>query len=191
MTKKELVRKSKFLSLILRHKPETIELTLDNNGWANVKEIIDKVDRRSDKERFYFEDLKEIVETNDKQRFEFNDDETKIRARQGHSIDVDVELEEKSPPRFLYHGTSDGFIESIKREGLKPQSRQYVHLSVDRETAEKVGKRHGGKTVILRVKAGEYQHDKGAKFYLSRNGVWLIDQVPYEYLEFNFLYVSS
>ena len=83
MTKKELVRKSKFLSLILRHKPETIELTLDNNGWANVKEIIDKVDRRSDKERFYFKDLKEIVETNDKQRFEFNDDETKIRARQG------------------------------------------------------------------------------------------------------------
>jgi len=196
MHKKDLISLSKYLSLILRHKPETVGIELDNNGWANVDKLIKKVrecagGRKKASVLCNRENIEEVVITNDKQRFEFNDDKTKIRARQGHSIDVDVELEEKTPPVFLYHGTSDGFIEAIKREGLKPQGRKYVHLSEDRDVAEKVGRRHGGKTVILRVKAEEYQIDKGAKFYLSRNGVWLTDQVPYEYLEFSFLYVSS
>jgi len=130
------------------------------------------------------EDLETVVETNNKKRFEFNTDKTKIRARQGHSIDVDVELEEKRPPAFLYHGTSDRFLEAIEKDGLKKMNRQYVHLSEDRATAEKVGKRHGGNLIVLRIQADSYQYETGAKFYLSRNGVWLTEKVPVQYIVF-------
>ena len=177
--KKKLKQNSKYLSLILRHKPEVINLELDDNGWGDVTQIMARMP-------IVKEELEEIVETNDKQRFEFNEDHSKIRARQGHSLDVDVELEEKEPPVYLYHGTTDKVLNSIKEKGLISGSRQYVHLSEDRETAAKVGKRHGGKLVILRVRAMEYYDEfyGEAKFYLSRNGVWLTKKVPVDYLVF-------
>jgi len=176
-SKKQLIRNSKFLSLVLRHKPEEIGLALDKNGWANVQDLC---------VRMSLTDLEEIVTNNNKQRFEFNTDKTKIRARQGHSIDVDVELEEKKPPVYLYHGTSDRFFKAIKEEGLKPQGRQYVHLSEDRETAEKVGKRHGGELVILKIRAMDYYEDypNEVKFYFSRNDVWLTKEIPTDYIAF-------
>jgi putative RNA 2'-phosphotransferase len=178
MNDKELTKKSKFLSLVLRHKPEEIGITLDENGWTNVSELLKKIDISR-------ESLDEIVATNSKKRFEFNDNGTKIRACQGHSVEVDLKLEPKSPPAILYHGTSNAFIDSIKKEGLKPKSRNHVHLSIDKETALKVGQRHGGKTVILVIKAEEY-HKDGAEFYLSNNGVWLAKEVPYKYIEFGY-----
>ena len=179
LTEKELYKKSKLLSFALRHEPEKLNLNMDDKGWVYVNQLCRSGD-------LVPPEIKEIVEKNNKKRFELNEDETKIRARQGHSIDVDVELEEKEPPSFLYHGTSDRFLKSIKKNGLKKINRKYVHLSEDRETAEKVGKRHGGNLVILRIRADEYQFEEEAKFYLSRNGVWLTDEVPVEYISFPF-----
>lgn len=172
MMKKDLIYKSKFLSLVLRHKPEQIGLVLDSNGWANVDEILQKME-------IDFSVLQEIVDTNDKKRFSFNEDESKIRANQGHSIQVDVQLEEKEPPEVLYHGTASRFLESIKDQGLTKQKRQYVHLSKDEDTAIKVGQRHG-KPAILIV-SSKLMFDNGYKFYLSINGVWLTDHVPIKY----------
>ena len=178
MNEKELTKKSKFLSLVLRHKPEEIGLTLDDNGWANVKELCRLIHISN-------LDLDEIVDKNNKKRFEYNEHKDKIRACQGHSVEVDLKLEPKYPPAILYHGTSDAFVDAIKKEGLKPQSRNHVHLAVDKETAIKVGQRHGGKTIILVIKAEEY-HKDGAEFYLSNNGVWLTKEVPYKYIGFGY-----
>lgn len=125
--------------------------------------------------------MEEIVRTDNKQRYSFNEDKTLIRANQGHSVSVDVELKEKEPPEFLYHGTADRFLKSIMTEGLKPMSRLYVHLSKDIETANKVGKRHGN-PAILKVNSGQMNQD-GIKFYLSENGVWLTSKVDVKYLE--------
>lgn len=125
--------------------------------------------------------LEEIVRTDNKQRYRFNEDKTLIRANQGHSITVDVELEEQEPPEFLYHGTAERFLKSIMEEGLKPMSRLYVHLSKDQETAEKVGKRHG-KPVVLKVHSGQMNRD-GCSFYLSENSVWLTKRVDVKYIE--------
>lgn len=169
---------SKFLSLILRHKPEVIGITLDEHGWADVEELIEGIrgTRAFDREM-----LEEIVRTDEKQRYSFNEDRTLIRANQGHSIPVDVELPVVTPPAYLYHGTCQKYVASIDEAGLLPQSRLYVHLSGDRDTAVKVGRRHG-KPVVYRVKSGQMQAD-GYVFYRSVNGVWLTKQVPAAYLE--------
>ena len=140
---------SKFLSLILRHKPETIEIKLDEHGWADVSELISGISKTRP---FDMKMLEEIVRTDNKQRYSFNEDKTLIRANQGHSIPVDVELEKKTPPEFLYHGTGEKFVSSIDKEGLLSKSRLYVHLSKDIDTAVKVGSRHG-KPVVYRVAA--------------------------------------
>ena len=169
---------SKYMSLILRHKPETIGITLDEHGWADVDELIDGISRTQD---FNIDILEEIVRTDEKQRYSFNDDKTKIRANQGHSIEVDVELEEKEPPEILWHGTGEKFATSIDNIGLIPKSRLYVHLSKDEETATIVGRRHG-KPVLYMVNTREMYKD-GFKFFLSKNGVWLTKEVPVRYLE--------
>ena len=169
---------SKFLSMVLRHKPETIGIKLDSHGWANVDELIDKMSKR----KYINKDILEyIVKNDEKQRYSFNEDKTLIRANQGHSIKVDVELEEKEPPDILYHGTATKFVDGIEKEGLKHQSRLYVHLSKDIDTATKVGLRHG-ELVIYEVKAKEMFND-GFKFFISANGVWLTDHVPVKYLQ--------
>lgn len=169
---------SRFMSLILRHKPETIGISLDEHGWANVDELIAGIAKTHS---FNMDILEEIVRTDNKQRYSFNEDKTLIRANQGHSIPVDVELDEAEPPVELWHGTGEKYVSSIDKQGLIPKSRLYVHLSKDTETAVNVGKRHG-KPVLYRVKAGEMHRD-GYKFYLSKNGVWLTKEVPTKYLE--------
>ena len=169
---------SRFISLILRHKPETIGITLDEHGWANVNELIEGISRTRP---FDMEMLEEIVRTDNKQRYSFNEDKTLIRANQGHSIPVDVELPEKQPPEVLYHGTGEKFTASIDEKGLIPKSRLYVHLSQDGATAKNVGSRHG-KPVIYEVDAAQMAAD-GYTFYLSVNGVWLTKEVPVRYLK--------
>ncbi len=164
---------SKMIALILRHKPETIGITLDEHGWANVDELLKGVG-------IYMDTLELIVNTDDKQRYSFNEDKTLIRANQGHSVPVDVELEEVKPPEFLWHGTGEKYARSICAEGLIPKSRLYVHLSLGKETAIDVGKRHG-KPVLFRIPALK-MYENGYKFYLSKNGVWLTKRVPAEYL---------
>lgn len=169
---------SRFISLILRHKPEAIGITLDEHGWADVSELIAGVNKTH---RLDMEGLERIVAEDEKQRYSFNEDKTLIRANQGHSIPVDVELKKEEPPEILYHGTATKFEEAIDREGLIPKSRLYVHLSGDEETARKVGIRHG-KLVMYKVKSGEMYKD-GYEFFLSVNGVWLTKSVPVKYLE--------
>ena len=170
---------SVFISLILRHKPETINISLDEHGWANVDELIEGINN-SEYYNINMEMLEEIIRTDNKQRYSFNDDKTLIRANQGHSIPVDVELEKIIPPEFLYHGTAEKYVESIDKNGLIPKSRLYVHLSKDKETAINVGKRHGD--VVLYSIASGQMHKDGYLFYKSVNGVWLTKEVPVEYL---------
>lgn len=174
-----LTKLGRYISLILRHHPEVIGIELDEHGWANVEELIAGIAK--DNPGFSMEILEEIVATNNKNRYSFNEDKTKIRANQGHSVQVDVELEEKEPPEFLWHGTAEKYVESIDAQGLISKNRLYVHLSKDVETAENVGKRHG-KVVIYKVRTGQMYRD-GYKFYLSVNGVWLTERVPARYLE--------
>lgn len=167
------------MSLILRHKLEIIDISLDEHGWAAVNELINGIARNN--EGFDMATLEEIVKTDNKQRYSFNADKTLIRANQGHSIPVDVELEEKEPPEFLYHGTGEKYVSSILEQGLIPKSRLYVHLSKDVETAKNVGRRHG-KEVVYIIAAHEMYQD-GYKFYLSVNGVWLAKGVPLQYMQ--------
>ncbi len=164
---------SKFLSLILRHKPETVGIKLDENGWADVAELLKGV-------KINFATLERIVRENDKQRFSFNEDKTKIRANQGHSIKVDVELEEKIPPKFLYHGTIERNANSIAAQGILKGTRLYVHLSADIETAKKVAARRKGNSLIYKISA-QIMHEDGYKFFQSKNGVWLTEIVPPKY----------
>lgn len=181
MNEKDKRRISKFLSLVLRHRPEYINLQLNENGWANVDELIEKA--KSRKINFSIEQLNEIVATNDKQRFAFNDNHTMIRANQGHSVKtIDLRLEAVKPPEFLYHGTVAKFMDSIRNTGLQKRSRQHLHLSEERETATKVGSRRG-EAIILIIASGE-MYNKGFKFYRSENNVWLTDHVPTEFIEF-------
>lgn len=175
----KLDKMSKFLSLVLRHKPDAANIELDEHGWADVDELLAgvngagvKIDRAV---------LEEIVATDNKQRYSFNRDKTMIRANQGHSIPVDVELKEQEPPEFLYHGTAGRFLGSIMAEGLKPMGRLYVHLSKDADTALKVGRRHGS-PAVLKVHSGEMYRD-GHQFYISENGVWLTAEAGRQYLE--------
>lgn len=172
-----LINTSRFISLILRHKPSEIGIELDEHGWANVAELIEGMNK---KQPFDMAQLEEIVASDDKQRYSFNEDKTLIRANQGHSIPVDVELKESLPPDILYHGTGEKYVSSINDMGLIPKFRLYVHLSKDMETAVNVGKRHG-KPVIYIVDSKKMAAD-GYKFYLSVNNVWLTKKVPVEYL---------
>ena len=171
---------SKFLSLILRHKPEKLGVTLDANGWGSVPDIIQKMNERGmnvDLDR-----ILAVVENNDKQRFRLSDDRQRIRANQGHSIPIDLELAPPAPPEFLFHGTAVKNLSSIREQGLLPGSRQHVHLSWDEETAMKVGRRHG-KPVVLTVRTGEMHRD-GHVFLLSENKVWLTGLVPAAYIDY-------
>lgn len=174
-----LIRISKFVSLVLRHDPSKIGLTLDEHGWASVDELLQKAPKLG----LHFDraTLEQVVAENDKKRFAFSEDGQKIRASQGHSIDVDLALEPISPPDVLYHGTAERFRESILQKGLIPGSRNHVHLSADTKTATIVGKRHG-KPIIFTVKAREMESD-GFSFYLSDNKVWLTEHVPANYLD--------
>lgn len=169
---------SKFISMILRHKPEAIDIKLDEHGWANVDELIDGIAKQY--HGFGMKELEEIVRTDNKQRYSFNEDKTLIRANQGHSIPVDVELAEKEPPKVLYHGTGEKYVESIDRKGLIPKSRLYVHLSRDKATAVNVGKRHGT-PVVYEIDA-EQMYKDDYKFYESANKVWLTKEVPVKYM---------
>lgn len=169
---------SKFLSFVLRHKPDAIGLTLDPQGWASIDELLVKSDAAGT--RFSREDLLHIVGTSDKKRFSVSADRLRIRAAQGHSVTVELGLSPQEPPTFLYHGTATRFVDSIRSEGLRPQARQQVHLSVDEATAHGVGQRHG-KPVMLKVESLR-MHTKGFKFFLADNGVWLTDQEPAEFL---------
>lgn len=176
---KQNIKISKFISLVLRHKPETIGLTLDDTGWANIDELIDKLNNSGFK--VTNDILNHIVLTNSKKRFSFNETKTKIRANQGHSLDIDLNLKEANPPEHLFHGTSEKNVASILTDGLNKQNRQHVHLSRDKETAITVGKRHGRPRVFI-VAAGQMR-EEGYSFYLSDNNVWLIDEVPAKYLK--------
>ena len=169
---------SKFMSLVLRHKPEEIGLDMNENGWVNLEELIAKMNQKG--LIVNVELIARIVETNDKKRVAFNEDKTLIRASQGHSIDIELNLSPAEPPEILYHGTAERFLESILKTGLMKQSRQHVHLSAMVETARAVGVRHG-KPVILTIQAG-IMHHEGFKFYLSENKVWLTDNVPVQYI---------
>jgi putative RNA 2'-phosphotransferase len=169
---------SKFLSLVLRHKPETIGISLDDQGWTDVGILLRKFNEQG--HPITTEILEHVVKTNIKKRFAFNADHTKIRANQGHSVEVELGYEAKQPPKVLYHGTAVRFLESIMKTGLLKQTRHHVHLSEDIDTAIHVGQRYG-KPVLLEISAGEMEKS-GFTFYVSDNNVWLTDHVPIKYI---------
>ena len=173
-----MTRVSKYLALRLRHDPGSIGLDLDEGGWASVDELV----RRACLDGFELtrSEVDEVVRSNTKQRYELDDARTRIRARQGHSVEVDLGLSPIPPPDLLYHGTVTRFLGLIRVEGLRPTARQHVHLSADVETATVVGERRG-RAVVLTVAAGRMSAD-GHLFYRSTNGVWLTSQVPPSYL---------
>ena len=175
----DLKRKSKYLSLILRHRPDSIGLELSDEGWANIEELI----ARTKKFKLTRESIQTIVDTNDKKRFLISDDGQRIKANQGHSVKVSLELEAVTPPDFLLHGTAERFIESIFEQGLTKQSRHHVHLSETQETAMSVGSRYG-KPVLLKVDSKQ-MHEDGFDFFKTENDVWLVDCVPAKYLKKN------
>ncbi|MDR1064736.1 MAG: RNA 2'-phosphotransferase [Azoarcus sp.] len=171
---------SKFLSFVLRHKPEAIGLTLDAEGWVDIDSLIACATQSG--QTLTQSLLQEVVETSDKKRFTVSEDGLRIRAAQGHSTQsVAIMHVEKQPPEFLYHGTATRFLNSIREQGLLPGSRHYVHLSEDEQTATTVGQRYG-KPIVLKVKA-LLMAEQGFKFYLADNGVWLTDQVPIKFIQ--------
>jgi putative RNA 2'-phosphotransferase len=180
MTEKETIRMSKFLSLILRHEPQRVGLNLDSAGWVSVEELLQGMSTNG--VELTVEDLKHVVANNDKKRFAFSADGKLIPASQGHSVEVDLEYAPQTPPEFLYHGTPERFIESIRATGLNKRQRHHVHLSVDPGTASKVGERRG-RPVILKIRAGQ-MHRAGHIFYRSANNVWLVDSVPPDFIDF-------
>jgi len=176
----DLVKVSKFLSLVLRHKPEAIGLTLNGNGWAEVEELLRLANRGT--RRLTRPLLERVVADNDKRRFAFSDDGLRIRASQGHSVAIDLSLPPTRPPELLYHGTASRSVESIRAGGLHAASRRHVHLSLDVATATAVGRRHGTPAVLV-VRSGAMA-DAGHAFFVSANGVWLTERVPAEYIDF-------
>ena len=176
--KRELVRKSKYISLVLRHKPEAAGVALDENGWVDVADLLRGATDHG--VSITQEELAEIVDTNEKKRFVFDESGTRIRANQGHSVTVDLGLTAVDPPVVLYHGTTERFKDAILRDGLQKMKRHHVHLSADTETAKNVGMRRG-RVVIFRVDSKQMSSD-GFSFYRSENGVWLVDCVPAKYL---------
>lgn len=175
-----LIPLSKFLALVLRHRPQQIGLSLDPQGWAQVNELLEKANRAGIP--LTRELLAEIVESNDKKRYAFSPDGLKIRASQGHSLPVDLGLEPVAPPEILFHGTACHNLDSIKAQGLLRRQRTHVHLSPDEGTAIRVGQRHGA-PVVLRIRAAQMARD-GYVFYRSANGVWLTEQVLPAYIDF-------
>jgi len=176
-TRKEREKLGKYISYLLRHAPEKAGLDMDEHGYVKVDQLLKKLDISD-------EDLDWIVENNNKKRYSYNEDMTLIRANQGHSINVDVELEKIDPPHVLYHGTTIKNWESIKKNGLLKMNRQHVHLSGDKETARNVAKRHcsnPSEELILIINA-KLMDFEGYKFYISKNGVYLTDHVPYKYI---------
>ncbi|MGN0642563.1 MAG: RNA 2'-phosphotransferase [Huintestinicola sp.] len=174
------IKAGRFISLVLRHHPEAAGITVDQNGYADVDSLIKGVAAKFP--GFNADDLDRIVRENNKHRYSYNEDKTKIRANQGHSLSyVDVQLERKAPPDVLFHGTAEASLPSIMEEGLKPMTRQYVHLSADTDTAVKVGKRHG-KPAVLKIDTKRMDRD-GFEFFISENGVWQIKAVPAKYIE--------
>jgi putative RNA 2'-phosphotransferase len=172
------VRISKLLSLVLRHEPERIGIVLDEHGWTDVDALLAACGAHG--AAITRAELEEVVATSDKQRFALSEDRARIRANQGHSVDVDLDLEPAAPPARLYHGTIDRFVASIRKQGLVRGERHHVHLSADVETAIKVGGRRG-KPVVLTVRADEMTDHT---FFRSANGVWLVDHVPPELIDF-------
>lgn len=175
----KITQLSKYLSLILRHEPSKIGLKLDEQGWAEVSDLLECLGAHG--KLTTLEELEHVVETNNKQRFRFSEDGSRIRANQGHSIAIELGLEVTTPPEILYHGTATCFIESIKEQGLLSGNRQHVHMSEKEDTARQVGSRHG-KPIILTVKSAE-MHGDGFQFTRSDNGVWLTEKVPVSYLQ--------
>ncbi len=169
---------SKFLSYVLRHRPDSIGITLDENGWVEVDELLAAAQRSG--KQLSRQRLEQVVADSDKKRFALSEDGQRIRANQGHSVSVDLDLEPTEPPKLLYHGTVERFLDSIRAEGLVRGSRHHVHLSPDEATARKVGSRRG-KPVILVVEAGR-MHVAGYPFFRSANNVWLTEKVPAEFL---------
>ncbi|WP_460972714.1 RNA 2'-phosphotransferase [Spirosoma migulaei] len=174
ISEKENTRISKLLSLVLRHRPTLLGIELDTNGWTDVDTLLSKaqIDRPT---------LDHVVDTNNKKRFSFNDDKTRIRANQGHSVEVELGYKAELPPKLLYHGTGSTSVTYILRMGLEKRKRHHVHLSSDSETAYKVGQRHGV-PVVLEIDAEQMSKDN-IEFYLSANGVWLTEQVPPKYIK--------
>lgn len=171
---------SKFLSLVLRHRPEVIGLGLDENGWTTVEHLLTQMNENG--RAIDLKILEEVVANNDKKRFAFNEDKTKIRASQGHSIKVNLGYEAIEPPETLFHGTATRFVNSIRKQGIITKGRHQVHLSKDQKTATTVGARHGVPVVLI-VQSSEMQKD-GYLFYQSENGVWLTNHVPTQYISF-------
>jgi putative RNA 2'-phosphotransferase len=178
MDERRTVKVSKYLSKHLRHQPERIGLTLDEAGWVEIDTLIAAAATHGF--RFTRDELDHVVATNDKRRFAVEG--TRIRASQGHSVEVDLGLSPAAPPAFLYHGTIAGHLDAIRAEGLRPMNRHAVHLSPDRETATRVGARRG-RPVVLAVDAAAMHRD-GHVFQVSANGVWLTQVVPARYLRF-------
>ena len=180
INEKEAKRISTFLSLILRHEPERVGLKLDEAGWTDVAGLLQAVNQHS--VSLTLDQLKLIVATSDKKRFAFSDDGLRIRASQGHSIEVDLQYEPQCPPELLCHGTATRFLDSIRAEGLKRMERHHVHLSAETKVTVQVGARHG-KPALLIIRAGDMSR-AGRIFYRSANGVWLVDHVPSQFIEF-------
>lgn len=178
LTKKQEIHYGVFLSKVLRHRPQILGLTLDEQGWTGIETLLEKM--KSKGKRISREDLQQIVDNNNKSRYSISEDGSRIRANQGHSIQVELDYIAQEPPEFLYHGTAERFIDSILKTGLNKRKRHHVHLSLDKDTAVQVGNRHG-KVVILQVKAAE-MHKAGFEFYCTPNAVWLTDHVPVKYL---------
>ncbi len=170
---------SKFLSLILRHQPQKVGITLDAQGWVLVDELLERLAHHN--HTLDRATLETVVETNNKKRFSFSENGLKIRANQGHSITIDLAYEPQTPPEKLYHGTAEKYRQGIQERGLLKKSRHHVHLSREYDTAKQVGSRHG-KPLIFEVLTGEMSKD-GFTFYQSKNGVWLVESVPYSYLQ--------
>lgn len=179
MNEKDKKHISKFISLVLRHAPEKIGLKLDENGWADINELIQK--SKGKNIFFTHDELNLIVKTNDKKRFALNEDSSKIRANQGHSINIEIGLLPIEPLLLLYHGTGEKSVDFILKSGIQKMTRQYVHLSQDIVTATNVGFRHG-RPRIFKVNS-RYMYENGIDFFQSENGVWLTDYVDKEYIE--------
>lgn len=178
MEDRRLIKISKYLSKHLRHEPDRIGIQLALGGWVPVSELLDACAKNNF--AIQLAELKQVVAENDKQRFSFDETGTLIRANQGHSIEIDLQLAPVIPPDILYHGTGKEAVESILREGIKKMSRHHVHLSIDIQTARKVGARHGIPAIFTVDSAA--MHGEGHTFYCSDNGVWLVDFVPPNYL---------
>src|SRR6266700_4016053 len=180
MNDKETVRTSKFLSLVLRHEPERVGLKLGDGGWVGVEELLKAVNGQG--MALTLNQLKQVVETSKKKRFAFSEDGRRIRANQGHSVEVDLQYPPQTPPEILYHGTAVRFLDDIRQHGLKKMERHDVHLSAETKLTLQVGGRHG-RPVLLTIRAGD-MHRAGFVFRCSANGVWLVDHVPPQFIEF-------